>query len=36
VPITEVEIPALLALVWRREDNTVLRALLPHCAVAGL
>ena len=36
VPITEVEIPALLALVWRREDNTVLRALLPHCAAAGL
>ena len=36
VPIAEVEIPALLALVWRREDNTVLRALLPHCAAAGL
>ena len=36
VPITEVDLPALLALVWRREDNTVLRALLPHCAAAGL
>ncbi|MET8148302.1 LysR family transcriptional regulator [Actinoplanes sp. NPDC049668] len=31
VPVDEVEIPALLALVWRREENTVLRALLPHC-----
>nr|BFE76805.1 hypothetical protein GCM10020092_101060 [Actinoplanes digitatis] len=31
VPIEGVEIPALLALVWRKEENTVLRALLPHC-----
>jgi DNA-binding transcriptional LysR family regulator len=31
VPITDVDVPALLGLVWRKEENTVLRALLPHC-----
>ena len=31
VPIAGVDVPALLALVWRREQSTVLRALLPHC-----
>jgi DNA-binding transcriptional LysR family regulator len=31
VPIEMIEIPALLALVWRKEETTVLRALLPHC-----
>jgi DNA-binding transcriptional LysR family regulator len=31
VPIEEIEIPALLALVWRKGESTVLRALLPHC-----
>ncbi|UQU64282.1 LysR family transcriptional regulator [Couchioplanes caeruleus] len=36
VPVADVDIPALLALVWRREDSTVLRALLPHCTAAGL
>lgn len=34
VPIDEVELPALLALVWRKEPGTVLRALLPHCRAA--
>jgi DNA-binding transcriptional LysR family regulator len=31
VPIEEAELPALLALVWRKGETTVLRALLPHC-----
>jgi DNA-binding transcriptional LysR family regulator len=31
VPVDEVELPALLALVWRKGSGTVLRALLPHC-----
>jgi DNA-binding transcriptional LysR family regulator len=31
VPVEKIEIPALLALVWRKEESTVLRALLPHC-----
>ncbi|OJF11024.1 LysR family transcriptional regulator [Couchioplanes caeruleus] len=30
-PISDAEAPALLVLVWRREQSTVLRALLPHC-----
>jgi DNA-binding transcriptional LysR family regulator len=30
VPIEDVELPAMLALVWRGE-SMVLRALLPHC-----
>jgi DNA-binding transcriptional LysR family regulator len=34
VPIEEIEIPALLALVWRKGESTVLRALLPHCRQA--
>ena len=34
VPIEEIEVPALLALVWRKGENTVLRALLPHCRQA--
>jgi DNA-binding transcriptional LysR family regulator len=33
VPITDVAVPALLALVWRRE-GTMLRAFLPHCEEA--
>jgi DNA-binding transcriptional LysR family regulator len=31
VPIEEIELPAVLALVWRNGESTVLRALLPHC-----
>ncbi|MEV8509973.1 LysR family transcriptional regulator [Actinoplanes sp. NPDC051475] len=31
VPIAGVDVPALLALVWRKEESIVLRALLPHC-----
>ena len=31
VPVDDVELSALLALVWRRESGSVLRALLPHC-----
>lgn len=34
VPIENVEVPALLALVWRKEESMVLRALLPHCRQA--
>jgi hypothetical protein len=34
VPIDGVEIPALLALVWRRTGSPALRALLPHCRAA--
>jgi DNA-binding transcriptional LysR family regulator len=34
VPIKEIEVPALLALVWRKGESTVLRALLPHCRQA--
>ncbi|MEV6602308.1 LysR family transcriptional regulator [Actinoplanes sp. NPDC051346] len=30
-PISDAEAPALLALVWRKEESTVLRALLPIC-----
>jgi DNA-binding transcriptional LysR family regulator len=31
VPVTEVPIPALLALVWRTRTSPALSALLPHC-----
>jgi DNA-binding transcriptional LysR family regulator len=31
VPIEDIELPATLALVWRKSESTVLRALLPHC-----
>jgi len=31
VPITGVQVPALLALVWRRTPNPVVAAFLPHC-----
>ncbi|BCJ52499.1 LysR family transcriptional regulator [Actinoplanes sp. NBRC 14428] len=31
VPVSGVGLSALLALVWRKEESTVLRALLPHC-----
>jgi len=31
VPIDGVDIPALLALVWRRGASPALRELLPHC-----
>jgi DNA-binding transcriptional LysR family regulator len=31
VPITGVELPTLLALVWRPRTNQALSALLPHC-----
>jgi DNA-binding transcriptional LysR family regulator len=31
VPITGVEMPALLALVWRPRTSQALSALLPHC-----
>jgi DNA-binding transcriptional LysR family regulator len=34
VPIDDVEIPAVLALVWRRTSSPALRALLPHCRAA--
>jgi DNA-binding transcriptional LysR family regulator len=31
VPITGVDVPALLALVWRRTPSPVVAAFLPHC-----
>ncbi len=31
VPIDDIDLPATLALVWRKSESTVLRALLPHC-----
>jgi DNA-binding transcriptional LysR family regulator len=34
VPIDDVPIPALLALVWRPKGSPALRAMLPHCRTA--
>jgi len=34
IPVTGVEIPALLALVWRGEHSPAVRALLPHLKTA--
>jgi DNA-binding transcriptional LysR family regulator len=31
VPIDDVDVPAMLVLVWRKRASTALRALLPHC-----
>jgi DNA-binding transcriptional LysR family regulator len=34
VPIDGIELPALLALVWRKRVSPALAALLPHCTTA--
>jgi DNA-binding transcriptional LysR family regulator len=31
VPIDDIDVPAMLMLVWRKKASTALRALLPHC-----
>jgi DNA-binding transcriptional LysR family regulator len=31
VPIDDIAVPAVLALIWRRQPTPAVRALLPHC-----